>query len=345
MSQALVWHKAALRASNEGKPLPSISEAEPQWGFFFKKASKAGGRVPVRIQEDAAGNLVAICGDKKDHRVEDASSVWTWVASNPVARDAYVYAWEQGKWPDGTPITAVGTTPAMGDNLPTDPFERLLAEVNDKLESARSFVADITAVQDMTRADRARNMQAEILRHKKSADAMHKAEKQPHLDASRAVDDKFRFREKLDVAAKALRTIFENIAAAEEARQRAEAQKKFEDERAAAEAERKRIEAERAKLMEDDPIAAMTSDAPELPDIPTGPEEVKVQVGGGIGRAAGLKTVWTPDIIDYEATLKHYAKHPEVRKMIDKLVASETRLHKEATDIPGVKVKPERKAA
>ena len=97
--------------------------------------------------------------------------------------------------------------------------------------------------------------------------------------------------------------------------------------------------------MQDDPIAALTEPEPELPIIPAAPEPVKVQAGGGIGRAAGLKTVYEPEITDYQKTLAHYQNHPDVQAVIEKLVKAETRLHKAATNIPGVTVRTERRAA
>lgn len=337
------WYKAAIKAQQEGKPLPPVSDGHPQTGFFWAKASKAGGRIPVCIYTDGNGDKVARSGTRDEHTMADAAKRWVWVAENVVPRDSYVFAWENGKWPDGTP-TKAPDLPA-GSNLPTDPFERLLAEVNDKLESATSFLNDAVAKPDKTRADKARNIQAELLALNKTADSLHEAEKRPHLEAGRAVDEKFRFRATVLEACKRLRTVFENILKAEEAKARAEAQRRHAEETRKAEEERQRILAEREALHRDDPIAALTSPEPELPIAPPAPEPVKVQAGGGIGRAAGLKTVWAPEIVDYEATLRHYAKHPDVRAAVEKLVKAEARVHKDATSIPGVKMREERRAA
>lgn len=338
------WYRAALAAKNAGKPLPPVSEGHPQFGFYFAKASKQGGRIPVCIYADKSGEIVARWGIRAEHRFEDAGAKWTWIADNPIDRESYTFAWSEGTWPDGTPTTA----PALqsGSNLPTDPFERLMAEVDDKVEQAEILLGRIgVATADKTAADTARNIQAGLLALIKTADTMHKAEKQPHLDAGKAVDDKFRFRETVKDMAGRLRTVFENWMRAEEARARAEAEKRHREEMARAQAERERIEAERAAKLRDDPVAALTEDEPELPELPLAPEPVKVNAGGGVGRAAGLRSVWVPEIIDIEATLKHYAKHPEIRKAIEKIVNSEARIHKEATKIPGVKMREDRRAA
>lgn len=346
MADYWAWYRTALDAKNKGEPLPAISADDPQWGFFYAKASKAGGRIPVCIFEDKNGELVARWGTKDSHQFEDAAKRWTWVAESVVDRGTYKVAWDTGKWPDGTPTTAVDVpAAARDDNLPFDPFDRLKAELDDKLASAAAFLEDAAAKADKTRADRARNLQAELLAINKTADTMHETEKAPHLAASRAVDAKFRFRDQVKEVCARLRTVFENIAKRIEAEANEAARRAHAEQVRKAEEERQRIEAERKKKLADDPVAALTEPEPELPMAPAAPEPVKVQVGGGIGRAAGLKTVWTPEIIDYEATLKHYAKHPDVRAVIDKLVKAESRVHKEATSIPGVKMKEERRAA
>lgn len=345
MSDNLRWYKTAIKAKNDGQPLPAVSETYPQWGFFWRKAGRSGGRIPVRIQQAKNGDIVAVSGTQSGHRMEDASNVWTWVAQNPVDRDSYIYAWEHEKWPDGTPTTAVASAATIGDNAHADPFEALQADLDDAKEKATAFLKDAAAEITETRASMATNLQRGILDIIKRSDAMHKAEKQPHLDASRDVDDKYRFRDDLKGIAARLRTVFENWMRAEEARKREDARKAFEADRAAAEAERRRIESERAKKMAEDPIAAMTDPEPELPIIPTAPKEVKVKVGGGVGRAAGLKTVYEPEIVDYAAALAHFAQHADVIAAVEKLVKAKVRLEKAQANIPGVKVHEERRAA
>jgi len=344
MSDQWDWYKAAIKAKNAGKDLPPVSDGKPEVGFFYAKASRAGGRVPVCIYRDSNGDLVARSGTRAEHRMEDAAGKWSWVAGNPIERDSYVHAWEEGVWPDGTPTTA----PALpaGSNLPTDPFERLNAEVNDKIADAKALIERLAkSTATKTDADMARNIQASLLGHVKTADAMHKAEKQPHLDACREVDDKFRFRETVKDWGARLRTVFENWMRAEEAKARAEAEKKHREELAKAQVERERIEAERKKKLADDPVAALTEDEPELPELPLAPEPVKINVGGGVGRAAGLKSEWIGQIVDYEATVKHYRNHPDVKAVIDKLVARAVKADKSEAKIPGVTVKESRRAA
>lgn len=336
MSDQWDWYRRALAGEEM-----TYEDGQLHSGFYYAKASKAGGRIPVAVFRTRDGALKIRYGTSEIS--EDAARErWTWFCKHPVSRDDYKVAAETGTWPDGTPTTAP-SLPA-GSNLPSDPFERLMAEVDDQLEKAQSFLADPKPA-DKTRADMARNIQAQLLSLNKQADKAHKEEKQPHLDASRAVDEKFRFREKVKEAADRLRTVFENWMRAEEARARAEADKKYKEEQAKALAQRAIIEAQQRKLMEDDPIQALTSPAPELPDLPPPPEPVKVNVGGGIGRSAGLRSEWVGEIEDYGAALGHFASHPDVTALLEKLVARTVKANKSHTQIPGVRVKEIRRAA
>jgi len=82
-----------------------------------------------------------------------------------------------------------------------------------------------------------------------------------------------------------------------------------------------------------------------MPELPLGPEPVRVQAGGGVGRKAGLKTVWIPVIEDYKLVLDYYSEHPDIRAAVDKLVNHVVRDAKGAIVIPGVKITQDRKVA
>lgn len=336
--------KASRAAAATGGPLPSIQADKPQVGFYFSKASKDGGKIPACVFYDNNGDLVIRLGIKAEYTIQDATNRWTWVADRSVSKEDYVVAWETGTWPDGSPTRAPDLP--TGSNLPSDPFERLQAEVDDKLEQAKALLESLAAkTAEKVDADKARNIQSALLKHKKTADDMHEMEKAPFLEAGREVDQKFSFRKAIDDVSRQLRTFVSNWMAAEERRLEAEAKKKFEAERAAAEAERQRILAEREKLRQDDPISALTSDEPELPEVPTGPAPVKVNVGGGVGRAAGLKSEWDYELLDYEAAVNHYRGHRDVRAVVEKLIKAQVKLDKDASCIPGVKVIEKRVAA
>ena len=101
------WYRAALAAKTAGKPLPPVSDGRLKSGFFWAKAGRSGGRVPVAIWRDVAIWVRWGAKGLATHLTVDvAADRWTWIADNPVSRDDYKIAWDTGKWPDGTPTTA-----------------------------------------------------------------------------------------------------------------------------------------------------------------------------------------------------------------------------------------------
>jgi len=335
------WHKAALAGEKV-----TINESKVESGFFYARASKEGGRIPIAIWRMPDGQFSCRVGTKSDHRIEteeQAAKRWVSIAEKCVSREDYKTAYETGTWPDG--VATAAPAPTSRTNEITDPFERLQAEIADKMASAEAWLKAHPEAKNKNESDYATNLQRELNTLLKQADAMHGAEKAPLLAATKAVDDKFRFRDKIKTIGASLKSVFERFMVAEERRAREAAQKKFEEERKAAEAERKRIEADRELLMKNDPIAALTSPEPEIPELPLAPAAVKVQSGGGVGRAAGLKSIWTPIIRDKKLALSHYSDHPEILSALEKLIRADTKLHKNLTAIPGVDVIEERKAA
>jgi len=329
----LTWWQDALAGKK-----PPIHDGHPQCGYFRRKLHRDGPWVPAVIWHKD-GELVCRVGNE----MRDPQDQWTWLAKNPVTKEAAMEAFKTGEWPDqGTP--AAEPEAPRNSNMPSDPFEALLAEIEDKQAQAEAMLAKGNAASDERESNIARNLQKQLLDLKKRADAMFELEKSPINKKAKEIDDKFRFRAAVKTAADRLRDYWGRWARAEEARLRREAEEKAANERRAREAAQRENEAQRQKLMETDPIQALTTPEPELPPEPT-PEPVKVNVGGGFGSRGGLRSYWEPIITNYRRALDHYAEHPDVKAVIDRLVKAETRLHKGATNIPGVEVREDRRAA
>lgn len=304
--------------------MTAISADNPLPGFYWMRRERGGKRIPVAIWRQD-GKLVCRAGPDQ----VDPTSVWTYCAENKVGKDAAKFAFERGFWPDEPPPIAHNEPPSE------DPFEALKAEIAAKQEQAEKWLAARPTITTQADADYATNAQRELLALNKRADAMFKAEKAPLLEATRACDAKWSFRSTVADVAERLRKVYGRFMAAEEARLKAEAAAKNK-------AEQERIEAERKAKLADDPVAALTDPEPQLPLLP---EPVKVQAGGGVGRRAGLKTVWVPVIEDYAAALMHYVNHPDIRRELEKRVNHDVRDSKGSCQIPGVKVTQERHAA
>jgi hypothetical protein len=318
---------APYRAMLAGKDVPIIAD-EPYPGRYKMKRGNVW--LPVAIGYDEFENLTALVDGDRANPLD----IWTWCAKHPITQDAYKFRKANGHWQDEPKPVALS-------NMPSDPFEALLVEIEDKSAQAEELLTgDVTSQQG---CDLARNMQAQLLALNKRADALHKAEKAPVLLQQREIDERFRFRDKVTDIASRLRFKFEAFLRTEERRQREEAERKHREEVARVEAERKRIEAERAKLKADEPVAFHTSPEPELPVAPAAPEPVKVSAGGGFGRKAGLKSVWIASLSDIDAALAHYKDNAKVRELIQKLADADVRAGNRV--IPGFAINEERKAA
>ena len=311
-----------------------VHEAKPQCGFYKRRLVKDGVWLPIAFWRNGDGQIVC-CFEGK---LVDPLEHWTFAAKYPVGESSYRHYVRNGHWPDD-----VAQSPRS--NMPSDPFEALKLEVQDKLEQAQDWLKTAPKAPTETDANMARNMQAALLQLNKRADAMHKLEKQPHLDASRAVDTKFDFRKVVATIVDRLRDVFTAFMRAEEAKQRAAAQKKFEEDQRTAEEARKAAAEEWKRLERDDPALALISQAEPLPELPSQPEPVKIQVGGGFGRKSGLKTIYIARILDWQKVLHHFSGHQQVRDLLQKLVDADVRLNKAQCAIPGVEVLEERVAA
>lgn len=352
--QALAWVEAGRPKASR----PVFREGQFESGCYALERDKREGAratyaLPVVIYYRPNGEWYGRVGTEEISE-DDARKIWTQIADEPRTKAACDEALATGVWPDTTPAKAP-EKPA-GSNLPDDPFKQFMAEVTDYAEQAKAFCAKPDKT-DKTRADIARNMQARLLEMKRSADVMFKAEKDPVLKQAREIDDKYRFRETLLVEwASRLRVIYENWMRAEDARIAAETEKKRKEQEAirlAAEETARQLQAqqdaERAKMQEDDPVKFYTEPAPEpimpayIPEFPI--EAPKVRVGGGTGRAAGLKRVPVGEIENIDLVFAHYRTSEKVRAVLQQLVDAQVRATKFETVIPGVVIKEDKRAA
>jgi hypothetical protein len=349
-----VWRAACRGDGKSVEPLPTIGAPiageNPQAGLWKVRLKK--GAPPVLMQiwltgEDGkpatewraglglAGVVVHNPERAQPQTPEEIADRWLY--AEPASKDDAAHFRREGRWPADPPPLPVRS------NMPTDPFEALQLEVEDRIAQAKARLKE--PIDDQLACDMARNLQAEMLALGKRADAMHEAEKRPHLEAGRKVDAKYRFRDTVEEWAAKLRGAFETFLRAEETRQQAERDRLYREQLAAAEAERARIEAERRQKLADDPVAALTDPEPQLPELPRPPEPVKVRAGGGVGRRTGLKTDWEVEIVDYKLAALQVIEDPEISVLVGKLILRRVRAAKGKLDFPGITIKQVRRVA
>lgn len=242
---------------------------------------------------------------------------------------------------DPNPRAVIGA-----NNPPADFFEQCSQKVEDLFGEAKLWL-DGKPVDSQAHADDLSNLLNMLRSAEKEAEAARKAEKEPHLEAGRAVDAKYkpltdRCKLASDGCKKALTPWLEKIeaekrAAAEKARQEAE-----EKARAAAEAHRKAQDA--ADLAAADEAERLIADAKKAERIAGKAEKSHATASGGIGKAVSLRTVAVVKLTDPSAAIKHYwpKDYPEFQALLIRLAERDARAG--ARSIPGYEITEEKRA-
>lgn len=202
------WWQAALKG-NFG-PI----HHEPEQGYF-RVRGKDQQWEPVAIWNQDGAWLAYRAG----REVRDVEALWTFACRNPITVAAYDKAMA-GEGFDDEPTRA----PGIGDNSgDIDPFEALRIEYLGEKEQAEEFMK--LPVKTQAQADKVAIWAKRLTSIKSKAEGLHKVEKQPHLEAGRAVDVKWReLKEDPDELAKRLKShikpFLQEQIRAEEERQR-----------------------------------------------------------------------------------------------------------------------------
>ena len=366
-TKGLAIGKGRRLSKDEARSMNTTTEPQPG---FYRKRSKDGPDVPVAIWH-AGGQLVARAG--KDPAEPD--DIWTWCCDWPISEQEWRDVAEGGKpWPDEPPA------PALGHNAPPptgDPLLDLKNEFAAEKETAEAFLKKPITTQQQ--ADQAAVWSKRLSLIAKKATDLHKVEKQPHLDAGRAVDDRWRdLKEEPDALSKRLKRHLDDFlreqARLEEERQRkarAEADRiRREAEEAAAKAaaaeraaeeERQRREREaqdagkvgtlftaevdEAAKQQEAERAARAAEIERLQRQAAEAEreaEARNANAGRTGAKVALRTFVSARIVDYDAALAALKNRPEIRDVVEALA---NRAVKSGVDLPGVERVEEKRAA
>ena len=151
---------------------------DPQCGFYSMK--RGGELIPAAIWRDESGDLIASVDGKK----ADASEIWTWVANRPVKYAEFKERADTGRWPGEADVKEIGAYSSAGKS------DVMLKEIKAIEQAAEEIGIDNIGAQET--ADKAASLAVKLTDIAKVAENYRKAEKQPHLDADRAVDEKWK---------------------------------------------------------------------------------------------------------------------------------------------------------
>jgi len=231
-------------------------------------------------------------------------------------------------------------TATIGDNNPPPYDVAKLEAVKDK---ARAFSAEAAVwikkgeVESAEEAEQLNDVVAKGRQLVKGSDDLRKQEKKPHADAGKAVDDAFRVvLDALNRAVNDLKPIAAKWMQAEQAKQRAEAERIAREARQAEE-EAARLAAQAARS--NDAMAAAeaeqaASEAAAMQKQADKASKQKARVGSatGGGRTMALRTVKTANIENLNLVFRHFSTHPDVRDVLQRLATAAIR---KGEDVPG----------
>ena len=336
------WWMAALKDPSKIGNVPEllIHPGESQVGYY-RTRFKDSQWVPVGIYPDDDGVIVAFRDGKA---VDDIPELFLWSCRNPITYDAYCKAIDGQGFDDEPPMATIGDNSGSDD-----PFEALNAEYLGEKELADEFIKQPVTTQ--AAADKVAIWAKRLTAIKSRAEGFHKVEKQPHLDAGRQVDDKWRdLKTEPDELAKKLKAHTQPFLSAqkraEEARaaaavaeaarlrkaaddaalaaRRAEEARPADGDQEAAADRNAQAEAQRAELLRQAQEAEMAS-------------EVRNASAGRTGAKVSLRTDRRARVTDYHAAAKAMLdmNHADLKTTIDQLAQ---RAVKAGVTLAGVEV-------
>lgn len=207
-------------------------------------------------------------------------------------------------------IAPIDAPPPAGHNNPPppDPFEAFDVHLSDLFDEAKNFL-DGAGIQSEAEADAVSKLLDLIRTAHKDADKARAAEKKPHDDAAKAVQQKWKpLLERAELAIDTCKKVLAPWLAKKEAEARAaaEAARREAEEKAKAAAEAMR-QTDITDLAAREGAEALVKDAQQAQAAAAKAEKVRPQASGG-ARATTLRTTFHPELVNPADALRHYVK-------------------------------------
>jgi hypothetical protein len=235
--------------------------------------------------------------------------------------------------------------PPIGDNNPPapDPFETVRVHLDGLVMESRNW-ADGTAIKTPAQADEISFLIDQLRKGAKTAEDLRKKIKQPHLDAGKAVDD--RFKPILTATDRAIdatkRTLGVWLAEKEREKAAAETAAAAAAQAAARQAALARALADKTDLESQERADEATATADELAKGAKKIAAAPVAATGG-ARAMTLRSYFSARIVDRRETLKHYAATQPEKLEAFLLTLAQADVNRGLRTIPGVEVDEDRR--
>lgn len=372
-----LWRAELAEPTPESDRHTRVDTPELIAGFWRILAARTKPSYPVAIwpENGASGPAVFFKvgvgkrdGESLFNTVTDADRVGdfqhsSWLKCIAVSEADYHAAMASGRWADGqqarqmsdiekldlvpdTPASEGGNNPVGEDGQPIDLFhEQVTTKIAAALDKAKALPFPLTTLEDAQKG-------AEIIETLtglgKQGEAKRKIEKQPHIEAAAAVDQKWSLvRDASEMIAK-LKAVIETFKRAETERQRREAAE-------AAEVERKRLqkiaddeaEERRVALQKqlDDEAAQRGESAEQVVveaeqvEVAPAPVVEPVRVSTPHGRAVSTPKTKTATITDLRALSEHFI-HAADADFVDYLQKRVNAAARAKITLPGTRIDP-----
>ncbi len=187
------------RAQLAGKPV-DLDDKLPRVGFYRHKDQP----IAIWMKGD---DMVAQVGTGRVQPADAgfAEQVFAWCCRSAISHELYTAVLGGAPWPDSPP----DIKEEIRANLPADPFERLIIELEAHDERIAEFIK--TPIADEESATKAGLWSGKVAGLAKELDAMREARKRPHDEAAKAVQATFK--PKVDKAAGLARTLKDHMGA------------------------------------------------------------------------------------------------------------------------------------
>jgi hypothetical protein len=308
------WYQAALKnPAAIGKTLP-VHDGEAQQGYYRAK-NRDKGFDPVAIYYPEGSSELVAYRAGKEVRPED---IWTWCCRHPVSFDAYNAAMEGKGWPDddavvaaqvATPDPTPASEPTVGDNSGNELVDET-EELKDQIEAALAGMKAYEKIGDDETAAKALSLRNRLNELSGKADKVRVKQKEPHLEAGRAVDAKWQpLVKKAKAGADQVRDAM-SAWETEKLKLRREEERRAE-EKARADEEARRAAQEVAGEQQGE-TAVM-----EAPKVDVQPDAAPSTIRGSYGKAASVsvKTV-VRDVTDWSALAVYMSSHKEAQALL-----------------------------
>jgi hypothetical protein len=288
-----------------------VHDGHPQVGFYKRRASKNGSYNAIALWKEGDKVVAAEVKPDKSVSMVNADDIWTWICRAPITEEVYRRIERGDGWPDA--IESM-----IGDNNPPkDEADK------DEIQSAidASLAVLEKPVLSQTDCDLLSNHRDRLSKLWTAQEKQRKEEKQPHLDAGKAVDDLFNpVLTKIKETGEKVKSAVTKWMVAE--------QKKAAD--LAAEQARKDEEARKAAIIKNEPI-------PE----PVAAIEPFKPKAGTTGRSMALRTFKSAIITDYAKALAAVAENTEIKELVQSLADRAARAD---IALAGCEIKTEQRA-